>query len=85
MKGTHKDMFTYIYSILIEKDICDRRNVSVKLPYVCVLFIRRSLHFFSIIFLFLYLSLHKCIFVADSEPAPSTTNTHIAEPVVAAN
>ena len=29
---------TYIYSLLIEKDICDHKNVSVKLPcvYVCL-------------------------------------------------
>ena len=25
-------MFTYFYSVLIEKDICDRRYVSIKLP-----------------------------------------------------
>ena len=33
-------MFTYIYSPLIEKDICDIQNVSVKLPcvYVWLLF-----------------------------------------------
>ena len=31
-------VFTYIYTILIQKDICDCRNVSVKLPcvYVCL-------------------------------------------------
>ena len=39
--------------LLIEKDICDRRNVSVKLP--CVAFIQRSLHFFGNSFLFLFL------------------------------
>ena len=38
-------VFTYIYSILIEKDICDRRNISVKLPCVCVCLIPRALHF----------------------------------------
>ena len=27
---------TYIYFLLIEKDVCDRRNVSVKLPCVYV-------------------------------------------------
>ena len=31
-------IFTYIYSLLIEKDICNRRNISVKLlcVYVCL-------------------------------------------------
>jgi hypothetical protein len=31
-------VFTYIYPLLIEKDICDRQSVSVKLPcvYVCL-------------------------------------------------
>ena len=29
-------VFTYIYSLLIEKDICDCRNVSIKLSCVCV-------------------------------------------------
>ena len=37
-------VFTNIYSLLIEKDICDRRNISVCLR---VPFIRRSLHFFG--------------------------------------
>jgi hypothetical protein len=36
-------MITYIYSLLIEKDICDCQNVPIKLP--CVSFNRRSLHF----------------------------------------
>jgi hypothetical protein len=27
-------VFTYFYFLLIEKDICDCRNVSVNLPYV---------------------------------------------------
>jgi hypothetical protein len=36
-------VFTYIYSLLIEKDICNHQSISVKLP--CVLFIRRFLHF----------------------------------------
>jgi len=33
-------MYTYIYSLLIEKDICDCQNVSVKLScvYMCFLF-----------------------------------------------
>ena len=33
-------MFTYIYSFLIEKEICDCRNLSVKLPciYMCLSF-----------------------------------------------
>ena len=36
------------YSLLIKKDICDRQNISVKLPCVCVSFVRRSLHFFLV-------------------------------------
>ena len=36
-----------IYSLLIKKDVCDRQNISIKLPCVCVCvpFVRRSLHF----------------------------------------
>ena len=47
-------LFTYIYCLLIEKYICDCRNVSIKLSF-CVPFVHRSLHFFgkSILFLFL--------------------------------
>ena len=45
-------VFTYIYSLLIEKDICDCWNVSVEIPCLCVAFIRRSLHFFGKSFLF---------------------------------
>ena len=39
-------MFTYIYSILIKKDICDRQNVPVKFPCVCVCLLSRDLFFF---------------------------------------
>ena len=49
--------FTYIYSLLIEKDICDRWCVSVKLPCVCVSFVWRCLHFLSKSFFFLLLFL----------------------------
>jgi len=31
-------VFTYTYSVMIEKDICDCQNVSVKLPFVYVCF-----------------------------------------------
>jgi hypothetical protein len=41
-------VFTYIYSLLIEKDICDRRNVLVKLPCVCVCLLSRDLLIFSL-------------------------------------
>jgi hypothetical protein len=34
--GTIYCVFTYIYSLLIEPDICDHQNISVKLPCVCV-------------------------------------------------
>ena len=36
-------VFTYSYSLLIKKDICDHQNISIKLPCVYVPFIRRSL------------------------------------------
>ena len=29
-------MFTYIHSLLIEKDDCDRQNISIKFPCVCM-------------------------------------------------
>ena len=32
----HYHVFTYIYSLLIEKDICDHWNISFKFPCVCV-------------------------------------------------
>ena len=35
---------TYICSLLIEKDISDRQNISNKFPFVCI-FLWRSLHF----------------------------------------
>ena len=38
-------VFTYIYSLLIEKYICDCQNISIKLPCVC--FVLNSLHFFN--------------------------------------
>ena len=40
-------VFTYVYSLLIEKDICDCQNIQNKFPCVCVCvpFLRRSLHF----------------------------------------
>ena len=46
------------YSLLIEKDIWDHRNISVKLPYVCVCLSSEDLFiFFSKSFLILYLLL----------------------------
>ena len=60
MKGTHKHkkasliqhhlycVFTYIYSLLIEKDICDCQNVSVKLPCVYVCLSSGDLFIFSV-------------------------------------
>ena len=40
----HYHVFTYIYSLLIEKGICDRQNISSFHVFVWTL-IRRSLHF----------------------------------------
>ena len=51
-KGTHKYMETwhhlYIYSLLIEKDICHRQNVKIKLPCVGVCHSPGDLFIFSI-------------------------------------
>ena len=55
MKGTHKNtwhhlyhVFPYIYSLQIKKDICDRRNISIKLLCVCVCLWSGELFIFSI-------------------------------------
>ena len=45
----HYHMFTYICSLLIEKDICDCQNISS----FCVSFIRRSRHFSVKVFPFI--------------------------------
>ena len=41
-------VFTYIYSLLIKKYICDCRNVSIKLLCVCVCLLPRDVVIFSI-------------------------------------
>jgi len=41
-------VFTYIYPLLIEKDICDHQNISVKLPRVCVCLLSGDLFIFSV-------------------------------------
>ena len=41
-------VFTYIYSLLIEIDICDPQNVSVQLPCVYTCFSSRDLFTFSV-------------------------------------
>ena len=41
-------MFTYIYFLLIEKDISDRWNISIKLPCVCVHLSSGDLFIFSV-------------------------------------
>ena len=50
--------FTYIYSLLIENDICDHQNISSKFPCVCVYLSSRDLFIFcyefSFFFNFLY-------------------------------
>ena len=40
-------VFTYIYFLLIEKDLCECRNVSVNFSCVYLSLIQRSLHFFG--------------------------------------
>ena len=48
--------YIYIYSLLIEKDVCDCQNGSIHLACVCVcLFVPRSLHSFDKSFLFHFL------------------------------
>jgi hypothetical protein len=47
-------VFTYIFSLLIEKDICVFRKFSVKLTCVYVCFSSGDLFIFSIYFLFSY-------------------------------
>ena len=68
--NTHDAVFTYIYSLLIEKDVCDRQNVSIKL--LCVPFVWRSFHFFgkSFVFLFLFLCCSSC----DKQPTVLPTS-----------
>ena len=41
-------VFTYIYFLLIKKDICDWRNVSVNFPCVCVCLSSGDLFIFSV-------------------------------------
>jgi hypothetical protein len=41
-------IFTYIYSIVIEKDICNCQNVSVKFPCVYVCLLSGDLFVFSV-------------------------------------
>ena len=49
-------VFTQIYSLLIEKDICDCLKISIKLPCVCMCLSSRDLfYFFGTSFLFLFL------------------------------
>ena len=48
-------VFSHVFSLMVEKDICDCGNISVKLPCVCVPYIRRSLYFFGKSFFFLSL------------------------------
>ena len=38
-------MFTYIYSLLIKKDICDCQNISIKLPCV-IIYVTKLLLFY---------------------------------------
>jgi hypothetical protein len=50
-------VFMYIYSLLIEKDLCKCRNVSVVSMCLFLPFIRRSFYLFGKSFLFLFLFL----------------------------
>ena len=52
-------LFIYIYSLLIEEDIFDRQNISVKLPCVYVCLSSGYLFIFKIFFLSFFLSVTK--------------------------
>ena len=58
-------MFTYISSLLIKKDICDRLKVSVKLPCVCVCLLSGDLFILSVIvsssFSYLFFFIHTSV------------------------
>ena len=56
-RGATFTVFTYIHSLLIEKDICDCRNVSVKLPCVYLCLSSGDLFIFSASFVFLFIFL----------------------------
>ena len=69
MVKTASHVFTYIYSLLIEKDICDCQNVSIKLPCVCVcllpgdlfivsLRVSSSFSYFFVLFVLRYFPFH---------------------------
>ena len=64
-------VFMYIYSLLIEKDICDRQNVLIKLPCVCVCLLSGNLFIFLVIvssffsYIVNMLSLHFKILLTD--------------------
>ena len=36
LNGHYLRLIPYIHSLLIEKDTCDRQNISIKFPCVCV-------------------------------------------------
>ena len=50
LSQSEESKFMYVYSLLIEKDICDSLNVSVKLPcvYMCLSSKDLFIYFFSI-------------------------------------
>ena len=58
-------VFTYIHSLLIEKDGCDRQNTSIKFPFACPSVISsifsKSFHFpfpYLVLFVLRYFSFH---------------------------
>ena len=68
-------VFTYIYSLLIEKDLRESKNVSVKFP--CVYFgplIQGSLSFFGKSFRFLFL--FSCQVEKEVNEAPFSYNVY---------
>jgi hypothetical protein len=62
-------MCSHTFTLLFKKDICDHRNVSIKLLCVCVclssrdiIFLVRVSSFFS--YFFVFSSSDKCVYIA---------------------
>ena len=63
-------VFTYIYSLLIKKNICGCQNVLIKLPRVCVCLFSGNLFILckSFLFLFLFFEETSLLFIGKSYP-----------------
>ena len=65
--GHHYHVSMYIYSLLIEKGICYRRNISNKFPCLCMPFLQISLNF---LVRFFPLFSNFCVFHTSVPPFP---------------